>query len=159
MSDTSQGAGWWLASDGRWYPPETWTGPPQVVGAPSYPSQGMPYQGAPYQTATQGYPGVPVAMARPTNGMSIASLVCSCAGIIPFLFGIPCVLGVVFGFVARSQIRRSAGGQGGDGLALAGIIVGFCLIAIFIVAVILIAVFANTQNCNNNFSSYSCAVN
>ena len=23
MSDTSQGPGWWLASDGRWYPPET----------------------------------------------------------------------------------------------------------------------------------------
>jgi hypothetical protein len=23
MSDTSQGPGWWLASDGKWYPPET----------------------------------------------------------------------------------------------------------------------------------------
>lgn len=23
MSDVSQGPGWWLASDGRWYPPET----------------------------------------------------------------------------------------------------------------------------------------
>ncbi len=23
MSDTAQGPGWWLASDGRWYPPET----------------------------------------------------------------------------------------------------------------------------------------
>src|SRR5271155_2127738 len=22
MSDTSQGAGWWFASDGKWYPPE-----------------------------------------------------------------------------------------------------------------------------------------
>ena len=28
MSDTSQGPGWWLASDGKWYPPELWTGPP-----------------------------------------------------------------------------------------------------------------------------------
>src|SRR5664279_1262778 len=29
MSDTSQGPGWWLASDGRWYPPESlpdWAG-------------------------------------------------------------------------------------------------------------------------------------
>jgi hypothetical protein len=26
MSDTSQGPGWWLASDGRWYPPETHPG-------------------------------------------------------------------------------------------------------------------------------------
>src|SRR5271166_3766811 len=23
MSDTSQGEGWWLAGDGKWYPPET----------------------------------------------------------------------------------------------------------------------------------------
>ena len=30
MSDTSQGPGWWLASDGKWYPPELWTGPPDA---------------------------------------------------------------------------------------------------------------------------------
>jgi hypothetical protein len=155
MSDTSQGTGWWLASDGRWYPPETWTGPPQAVGAAAYPSYG-----APNPMGTLGYQsGVPYAMARPTNGLSVASLVCSCAGIIPFLFGIPCVLGIVFGFVARSQIRKSHGGQGGDGLALAGIIVGFCLIAIFIVIVIVFATVAHTQNCGSNFNSYSCAVN
>jgi len=23
MADTSQGPGWWLASDGKWYPPES----------------------------------------------------------------------------------------------------------------------------------------
>ena len=23
MSDTSQGPGWWQASDGKWYPPES----------------------------------------------------------------------------------------------------------------------------------------
>ena len=30
MSDTSQGPGWWLASDGKYYPPEsaTWSSPP-----------------------------------------------------------------------------------------------------------------------------------
>ena len=28
MSDTSQGPGWWLASDGMWYPPETASPPP-----------------------------------------------------------------------------------------------------------------------------------
>ena len=30
MSNTSQGPGWWLASDGKWYPPELWTGPPEA---------------------------------------------------------------------------------------------------------------------------------
>lgn len=32
MSDVSQGPGWWLASDGRWYPPETH---PQYRAAPT----------------------------------------------------------------------------------------------------------------------------
>ena len=31
MSDTSQGDGWWLASDGKWYPPQT----PVVRAVPS----------------------------------------------------------------------------------------------------------------------------
>ena len=26
MSDTQQGPGWWWASDGKWYPPETFPG-------------------------------------------------------------------------------------------------------------------------------------
>jgi hypothetical protein len=28
MSDASQGPGWWLASDGKWYPPESAPAPP-----------------------------------------------------------------------------------------------------------------------------------
>jgi len=32
ISDVSQGPGWWLASDGRWYPPETH---PQYRAAPT----------------------------------------------------------------------------------------------------------------------------
>ena len=46
MSDTSQGPGWWQASDGKWYPPETTTGtttpppppapPKPVVPAPNW---------------------------------------------------------------------------------------------------------------------------
>ena len=39
MSDTSQGSGWWQASDGKWYPPESRAGaaappPPQYAAAP-----------------------------------------------------------------------------------------------------------------------------
>jgi hypothetical protein len=74
------------------------------------------------------------------NGLAVASLVCSCAGFVLF---VPAVLGVVFGFVARSQIRRSRGTQGGDGLAIAGIIVGFAWIALI---VILVAVNASNNN-------------
>jgi hypothetical protein len=95
--------------------------PPAWTGAPSggqFPPQGyVPY--APYG-------GPPV---KRNNGLAIASLVCSCAG---FVLLIPAVLGIIFGFVARSQIRRSAGTQGGDGLAIAGIIVGFAWIALIV---------------------------
>lgn len=34
MRDTSQGPGWWLASDGKWYPPETAAPPPPLPPPP-----------------------------------------------------------------------------------------------------------------------------
>ena len=174
MSDTSQGHGWWLASDGKWYPPETWTGSPPQTGQVPYQSQvlyptaqlsGQPPQmpGQPEQWPSSVGASVGQAPAwtppRPTNGLAIASLVCSCVGIIPFLFGVPCILGVIFGFVSRSQIKRSQGAQGGDGLALAGIIVGLSLIGIFIVFVILFAVFGNMHACFGNSVRTDCGVN
>jgi hypothetical protein len=94
-------------------------------------------------------PGGPMTAIRPTNGMAIASLISSCVGIVPFLFGLPCVLGIIFGFVARSQINRTNGVQQGSGLALAGIIVGFSLIALFIVVVIVLAA-VGVHNCDTN---------
>lgn len=153
MSDTSQGPGWWLASDGRWYPPEAWTGPPGPPGSVAYPTYGSG-PGLPTPTL----PGRPP-VAGQTNGLAVASLVCSCVGLIPFLFGLPCILGIVFGFVARSQIRRSSGGQEGGGLALAGIIVGFSLIALFMLGLIIIVIVAHNQNCSNNFGTYRCSLN
>jgi hypothetical protein len=66
--------------------------------------------------------------------MAIASLICSLGGII--LAGIPSVVGVILGFVARSQIRRSDGTKTGAGLALAGIIVGFAEIALVVVLIV-----------------------
>ena len=38
MSDTSQGPGWWRASDGRWYPPEQQPGDAPPAPTPSGPS-------------------------------------------------------------------------------------------------------------------------
>ncbi len=34
MSDSSQGPGWWLASDGRWYPPDQTSNSPAVQSMP-----------------------------------------------------------------------------------------------------------------------------
>jgi hypothetical protein len=136
MSDTSQGTGWWLASDGKWYPPEAWTGTPPTA-VPSYP---LPSTGVP------GAPGAQFAP-RSNNGLAVASLVCACVGIVPFFFGLPCILGIIFGFVSRSQIRRTNGAQGGAGLALAGIIIGFSLIALFIIGISLAAAFGHFHTC------------
>jgi hypothetical protein len=182
MSDTSQGQGWWLATDGKWYPPEAWTGPPPQIGQTSgqpgqfpnpstqspYPSPQEPYQPGPVTHPTNQVPypfsgpmpqGNMWATPPPKNGLAIASLVCSCAGVIPFLFGVPCILGIIFGFVARSQIKRSNRTLGGEGLALAGIIVGFGLIGIFIIFVVLLAIFGHAQNCSGNSIRFDCRTN
>jgi Domain of unknown function (DUF4190) len=206
MSDTSQGPGWWLASDGKWYSPELWTGPPSTrpAGAPiedqpeqptspaqpeygtqpTYPPQGpvavpgttgsvpptpppygaVPYGATPYGATPTGAPpsygatpysstpyyapGTPYAPyghAAPskTNGLAIAALVCGIAGFILF---IPAVLGVIFGFVARAQIKKSGGTQKGGGMALAGIIVGFAWLAVLV----LIIAFPNHNNNAND---------
>lgn len=62
-----------------------------------------------------------------TNGLAIASLVCSLAGL---LVGISAPVGAVLGHIARKQIRER--GEGGDGFALAGIIVGWVLTGLMI---------------------------
>jgi hypothetical protein len=75
--------------------------------------------------------------------MAIASLCCSIAGII--LIGVPAIIGVIFGFVARSQINNSRGTQKGLGLAIAGIIVGFVVVAIYIVGIIVAVTHPNCR--------------
>jgi hypothetical protein len=70
---------------------------------------------------------------RPTNTMAILALVMA------FLFA---PAGLVLGIVARKQIRET--GEEGDGLALAGIIVGGIATALFtLVIVFWIAAFAS----------------
>jgi hypothetical protein len=146
MSDTAQGPGWWLASDGKWYPPEQWTGPPArgPAAQPAYPAQGPvagqpPYGGAALPPSYAGYAtntpygSYGLAPQKKTNGMAIAALVCGCAG----LFFLPAILGIIFGFVARSQIRRSNGVQKGEGMALAGILVAIGWLALLVLSITL----------------------
>jgi hypothetical protein len=107
---------------------------------PGYPAPGYPVSGYP----AYGYPP-----ARPTNGLAIASLVCSIAGVGTC---ITAPVGAILGHVARRQIRER--GEGGDGMALAGIIVGWILTALmllliaFYIVVVVIAV--NTDNAYDN---------
>jgi hypothetical protein len=147
MSDTSGGPGWWLASDGRWYPPEQHpqygAPPPSPFGAPSGSPYGAP-TGPSYPYPVPGYFGSPGPAGPRTSGMAIASFVCSLGGFI--LAGIPSVVGVVLGFVARGQIRRSDGTQTGAGLALAGIIVGLAEIALIVVLIVGLVLVVQSDN-------------
>jgi hypothetical protein len=76
----------------------------------------MPYHQPGYYQAV-----VPV---TPTNGLAIGSLVC---GILEFFtLGLAAVPAVILGHLARGQIRRT--GEHGDGMAIAGLILGWMAI-------------------------------
>lgn len=98
--------------------------PAPLAQSPTYDG---PRYDQPAQAATPGgssYPGV-----RPTNGMAVASLIASIGGwtLVPV---IGWVLGIIFGHIARSQIRTS--NEQGTGFALAGLVIGYVSIALVV---------------------------
>ena len=105
-------------------PPGSYPPPPPEGYPPPPPSQGGGYPPPP-----AGYPVA--APAAGTNGLAIASLVCSVVGV---LCGIGSIAGIVLGIIALNQIKQT--GQGGRGLALAGIIVGAVLLALGVIGYI-----------------------
>lgn len=111
---------------------------------PGYPPPAAP---APYAPPAYpgypGYPGGPMGYdpylgGRPagTNGMAIASLICSLAGL--FFCGVPSVVGLILGIVAMGQCKKT--GQEGHGMALAGTIIGAVLTAVAVIGFIAYAV-------------------
>jgi len=88
-------------------------GPPPGYGSP--PAYGPPPGQAPHPGygPPPGYAPPPWAWRRPTNPLAILSLV------LAFVFA---PAGLVLGIIARRQIKQTQ--EDGDGLALAGIIVG-----------------------------------
>lgn len=95
-------------------------GPPAPTGPGWHPGPPPPYYPP--------YPPVP----RPTNGLAIAAMV---LGIL-WLYWVGSVLALVFGYVARSQIRQT--GHGGDGMAIAGIVLGWVGVGMLVLFLILI---------------------
>ena len=104
------------------YGPPPGYGPPAQYGPP-------PGYGPPPQYGYGPPPGYGPGWKRPTNGLAIASVVT--------LVLFP-PLSLVLGLVARKQIRQT--GEDGDGLALAGVIVGAVSVA-GLVAMLLFAIF------------------
>lgn len=80
---------------------------------------------------------VPVATApAETSGKAIASLICGLLFFIPFLF----IAAIVFGHLALSEIRKSAGRLKGEGLAIAGLVLGYVWIVGIPIILILAAI-------------------
>jgi Domain of unknown function (DUF4190) len=88
----------------------------------------------PTWTGGAGYPGMQ------TNGLAVAALVCGVAQIMAGpLTGIPAI---ILGHIARSRIRQT--GEQGAGLALAGLILGYVGLVLFIILVIAVIAIASS---------------
>jgi hypothetical protein len=97
------------------------------------PFSGQPFSGQPYGAQPQHgqapYPPYGAGYGtRSTNGLAVASLVCSLAGLLTCI-GAP--VGVVLGHIAKSQIKVS--GEEGNGLATAGLVIGYVVSVIGLV--------------------------
>ena len=112
------------------YPPAS--SPP--AHEPTYPPAGypQPYPPPPYPQ----YPAQKVG----TNGFAIASLV---LGII-WVYWIGSILALIFGHVAKSQIDRANGAQGGRGMAIAGIVLGWIGVGVLLLVIVLVAIGLST---------------
>jgi hypothetical protein len=104
MSDTQQGAGWWQASDGKWYAPEQ---------HPDYRAEATPPESGEAQPAAA-QASAP-AYAAPAAGYEAPG------------YAAPppvAILAVIFAIIALRQIAASQGRVKGRGLSIAGLIIG-----------------------------------
>lgn len=103
--------------------------PPPYGDYPDPPTD--PGVGPPGYYGYPGYSPYPPPPPTRTNGLAVASLVCA------FLF-FP--LGIVFGHVSLSQIKRTR--EGGHGLAVAGLVISYVAAVLTVIAVVATIVFA-----------------
>src|SRR6476660_8036197 len=113
-----------MMTDGPHAPPGWYADPTNPGQQPPY-AQGIPAYVVPRQT---------------TNGFAIASMV---LGIV-WIYWIGSILALVFGYIAKRQIAASNGTEGGDGMATAGIVLGWVGIAAAILVIALVIVVSAT---------------
>jgi hypothetical protein len=132
VSDTPQGQGWWLASDGRWYPPQDASPPPPVASFAQGPTS-----------------YAPVAPAVGGNGLATAALVLGIVGICLFWFcGIGILLGVlaiVFGAIGMATGKKLPG-EPLVGRAKAGLITGIVAVVVGIGFFVVAAMMADSNS-------------
>lgn len=78
----------------------------------------------------------------PTSGVAVASLICGIAEF--FTLGIAAVPAVILGHVARTNIKRT--GERGDGLAIAGLVLGYLGIACWALFLVVLLAASSQQH-------------
>lgn len=71
---------------------------------------------------------------RRTNGFAVAALVLGLSAW--WIYGLGSILAIIFGHIAVHQINRSNGTQGGKGMAIAGLVLGWIVVAVFGLAIL-----------------------
>jgi hypothetical protein len=129
-------------------PPPPPAGPPPAPSPPPSPPPTPPPAPPAYgqQPGGYGYTATPG-----TNGLAIASLVLGIAQI--FLCIIGGILALVFGYISRRQIDESGGTQGGRGMAIAGIILGWIGIGLGIAYIVVIIIVVAVSDDDNSRSA------
>ena len=115
---------------------EKWPGPSQEAAVPALVPAGKPQLPPPSRPAYRPEP-VKAAPAAATSGLAIASLLLGIGGltIVPLVGS---VLAIIFGYMARRDIRsRRPGELTGDGMALAGIVMGWIAVGLAVLGLLL----------------------
>lgn len=117
---------------------------------PQQPQQPPPY--APYQPQ-YGYAPYHYPQLRPTNGLAIAAMVLGIVGVCTPIS----ILGLIFGLIAKRQIQER--GEQGDGMATAGVVLGWIGVASVVFWVLyivfIVGVFSATVNEVNDWPTPS----
>jgi len=98
-----------------------------------------------YETPSEQPPGGP-AYAVPNSNLALVSLITGILGLTIFPI-IGSIIAIITGVMGRNEIRESAGSLGGDGMALAGLIMGFVGIGLAVIGLCIGGVFIALPLC------------
>jgi hypothetical protein len=108
-----------------------------VPALPAYPVGAYGAPAGPPGYGPVGYPQYAYLPPPKTNGLAVAAMVVSIISAVGLCFygfgGLLGLVGALLGHVSRKQIRER--GEGGDGMALAGVIVGWVALGLGVLIV------------------------
>ena len=133
MSDSSQGMGWWQASDGKWYPPASAPTPAPPPPPPPPPQWGQ-------QPGYSPYPNYGGYTAPKNDGTAVTALVLAIASFVVCPV-IPSIVALVLANSADRNIAASNGALTGESLTRAARIIAWIHLGLIAVVIVLIVLF------------------